>query len=407
MIRYVAQELLHTRHLENAPLSPAQMFTCVSQRLALVFDDRLSAEQLAEMRLVQDHLRLCIFTKIDPELSRLRAHSHSGSEPLLAEAAYFATVLSAVDMTSALKAVLADLPVDITDGAQLAMCLLLILARDAAVGEPDKLGHPMPGPHGRSGRIMDALTFFRSLFVSMSDPRAIHDSQDTDRGTIGEEDDTLAQLADDLSAFQMYFNHFVPVPPNVLQIDYLTALLARGAAARCHDIACPIDAVLTMAKDGRVEQGSVALVLLRVVQHGCERTHEEVFSAMDPYTLEIWAANSPPVEPLIRIVFAISEGAGGVHIVRRMNVDEQQRRFTSYDIWVTGLASTVLRPITPTRKQELSDILLLSRAHNTRLGLRHDRGQYVTVGINSLSLRVGAGLWPAHWSGWTQDSWSK
>ncbi|EPT05468.1 hypothetical protein FOMPIDRAFT_1044803 [Fomitopsis schrenkii] len=410
VIRCAAQELLHTHHLEQAVLSSVQMFACISQRLALTFDDRLSAEQLARMRLVQDHLRLCIFTKIDPELTALRAHSHSGSEPLLAEAAYFAMSQSAVDMTSALKASLVDLPVNATDGAQLVMCLLLILARDAAVGEPDDFGHPAPGRHGRSGRIMDALVFFRALFIFMDDHSVTHDSQYRDREILEGQCDTIKQLEEHLSAFQMYFNHFIPVLPQVLRIDYLTALLARGAAARCRKHGYPIDAILTMVRDGRVEQGSVALVLLRVVQHGDEGHDEsDMFSAMDPYSLDILATDLPPVEPLVRIVFALDwpKGTGSYRITRRKNVDAQQRTFISYDIWITGLAPTVLCPMTPSREQEMREVLLLTRAHNTRLSLRHDRGQYVTVGMNSFSLRVGADVRPIHWNGWTRDDWSK
>lgn len=407
VIPLAAQQLLHTSLLERTTWNPVQLLTCVSQRLALSFDDRVGMEQLSRMRVVQDHLRLCVPTKLDSELTGVQVHTFAGSEPLLAEAAYYAMSRSGVDMPSALTATLVDLPVDMTNAVQLMMSMLLILARDAAVGEPSVYGHPVPRSCGRSGRIMDALDFFRALFTFMDDRSPTRRSHPSECDSFHERNILLEQLEEHFSGLQIYFNHFVPVPPKVLQLDYIIALLARGAAARCDKPGYPVNAVLTMVRNGQVAKGTVSLILLRAMQDEGERP-DEVFSAMDPYSLNIWPADAPLNGPLVRIVFAFRcpRGTGSYYIARRSNGNLLHGTFVSYDIWITGLAPTVLRPVTPAREQDMREILALSMAHNTRSSLRHDRGQYVPTAMLSASLRIGAETWPSCWHGWTQDDWS-
>ncbi|TFY64622.1 hypothetical protein EVJ58_g2503 [Rhodofomes roseus] len=386
-------------------MASAQMLACVSQRLALNLDTILvSAEQLASMRQVQDHMRLCFFNKVSREESALEAMSQSGSEPLLAEAAYYAVHRCAVNLVTVLKTILADIPVVAVNGGQLLTCLLLTLARDATVGEPDAHGRPAPGPGGRSGRIMDAGDFFRTMFTFMRASRVGLIASHTEVGSSIDQERLLADFERDFSDCQMYFNHFVSVPQRVLRMSYLHALLARGAAACCSQLDSPIDAVLTMVEGGRAEKGRVNLILSKAVLSRDGLPAEDTFSAMDPYTLGIWDSDYVPQKPLIRIAFAfdVPRALSGFHIARRENVDGQQRSYASYDIRIAGLSPDTTGVVNADTEQEAKDILLMSRTLKTRFNPDPYRGNRVPVQMYSFSMRPGADTYYEHWHRWTK-----
>ncbi|KAH9914978.1 uncharacterized protein B0H18DRAFT_1043536 [Fomitopsis serialis] len=249
---------------------------------------------------------------------------------------------------------------------------------------------------------MDAVKFFHVMFpfmdASRSD-RAIYYEPPEDQKVL------LTDFERELIDYHMYFNHFVVVPRGVLQLKYLHALLARGAAVRCEQLDCPIDAVLPMVEGGRAEKGKANLILLKAVTSSDGRPAEEVFRAMDPYALDIWAPDYAPNKPLIRIVFAfdVPREDSCFRIAKKENVDDQQRMFVSYDIWIAGLSPALLGSVNPDTAQEMREILLLCRAQRTRLFPDPHSRDRVPVMLQSFSLRAGGGARYQHWQGWTED----
>ncbi|KAH9830318.1 uncharacterized protein C8Q71DRAFT_851321 [Rhodofomes roseus] len=406
LVPLAAQRLLHTYELGQNDLTSAQLLACASQRLALTLDARVEAEQLATMNQVQDHMRLCFFQQTDCERTgATQAISQSGSEPLLAEAAYYAVHRSAANLVVALKTMLVDVPVDAANGGQLLASLLLILARDATVGEPDAHGRPAPVPGGRSGRIMGAIRFFRTLFPFMRAPHARADAFPTKVDLSDDQRRLVADFEREFNDCQMYFNHFVSVPRQVLQMHYLHALLARGAAARCAQLGHPVDAILTMVDGGRAEKDKVNLILIKAVESSDGLPAEDTFSAMDPYDRCIWAPDYVPHKPLVRIVFAfdVPRALGDFHIARKENIDDQHRSYVSYDIRIAGLSPDIVGPLDPDTEQEMRQILLLCRSQRTRLFPDPYRDIRAPVEMGSFSMRVGGGTMYPYWKNWTTD----
>jgi hypothetical protein len=67
------------------------------------------------------------------------------SEPILSEAAYFVVWRRSFNVAKALKSVIEGFSISKGDCGEFLVLLLLILARDATVGDPNELGNPITG----------------------------------------------------------------------------------------------------------------------------------------------------------------------------------------------------------------------------------------------------------------------
>ncbi len=158
-----------------------QMLACLSQRLPIQFNSTTYISQTAERKQVEGHMRVCL--NIDPAFESME--TVSPSEPLLSEAAYVIMARESFDALKSFKSILEGFAVHKGDRGEFLALLLLILARDQAVGPPVKNGHP-------KCRFFNFASFlYGYLFKKSKSPSK------------------LKKLRVDFSKATMHFSHFV------------------------------------------------------------------------------------------------------------------------------------------------------------------------------------------------------
>src|SRR5277367_2829174 len=137
IIKFAAGKLLNADP-SIQDFSTHQQFACLSQRLPIEFNSTTWISRQNEQKQVEGHLRICL--KIDQNFESMV--TVSASEPLLSEGAYFIMQSPSFDAPKAMKSVLDGLSVHKGDRGELLALLLLILARDNAIGPADQDGRP-------------------------------------------------------------------------------------------------------------------------------------------------------------------------------------------------------------------------------------------------------------------------
>jgi hypothetical protein len=127
-------------------------------------------------------------------------------------------------------------------GVNLAL-LLLILARDKAVGPPDENGHPQ-----------SQLRFFD--FASFSSKYLFRQSATSALGTLQQE----------FPFARMHFNHFVKLHDfKSINRESLLLLMTRGAGVLCANSQAKIDAVTPFLKSGtKLSVDNLGLILYQM-----------------------------------------------------------------------------------------------------------------------------------------------
>ncbi|KAH9916858.1 uncharacterized protein B0H18DRAFT_1123930 [Fomitopsis serialis] len=398
LIDIAARLLLNSDHLDG-PSTDAQTFACLSHRLALPLVSVTPSEQRAEQEQIQHHLRICL--AFDPTSGDLV--SVAPSEPLLAEAAYYAMRIRSMDTPQALRAIFDAFSIGVGQQGDVVLQALLIAARDAAVGDPLPNGLPRcPVDEKENRRLMSSTAFFRKLFKPFE---VAFDHEGHSYATASErhQAETIRRFHADFQNCNVHFNHFISVQPDVLRAKYLLALLARGAAPQCASHGCGVDAVLTMTDGFDATSEALHLVLFKTTQSRRTEDLDGMFAAMDPYDLGIWDAGRVASKPLVRILFApfVEHDEGSFSIERRTSLHGARRDDESttvdpgcYDIVVTGLSSTILGPI-ETKDVDSWDALL-------HVGSRHaDVGSTISnKSAMSHAAQPGMGSEAGHWRSW-------
>ena len=136
---------------------------------------------------MRSHLRVVIRVVHDLE-TMITA---SPSEPILSEAAYWLMSAPSFKAADALKSILGGFSVDRGDRGELLVMLLLVIARDKAVGPPNDFGCPQHG-----ARWCSVNTFLSNLFTESS------------WAAIGEKRSSMEKALGDS---KLYFSHFIKV----------------------------------------------------------------------------------------------------------------------------------------------------------------------------------------------------
>ncbi|PCH44741.1 hypothetical protein WOLCODRAFT_145141 [Wolfiporia cocos MD-104 SS10] len=345
----------------------------------------------AERKQVESHMRLCLSVK--PGFTYMR--TISGSEPLLAEAAYYAMTLKdkRFDAPGALRKILSGHFVNQGDRGEVIVLLLLIMARDAAVGPPNVFGRP---EHGRVFKVVD---FLASLFKKSEDVLSAMPS-------IGKEGLEL-ELKNILATAHMHFNHFIKVHQHsLMKRTYLARYPARGAGLICGNSQVGIDGVIAFsAQERRMSVRNTGLIIWQVKLDKIYTSTPkwDMFSSMDPATLGIFdgegnlspdeGLNDRPV-PIIRIVFALAAKKSCLK-VRPMEFAEPDPRYRTYDFWCAGLDRNIFRPIAAAQENSWKGIRGFCN------GWEDD---YASIGVARKQLRremnAGAGAYKEHFNGW-------
>ena len=306
-----------------------QKLACLSQRLPIQFNSRTYVSRNAEMTQVEEHLRVCL--KVDATLETME--TVSPSEPLLSEAAYVIMAQKSFKPVEALKSILEGFAIHQGDRGEFLALLLLTLARDQAVGLPNKTGHP-------ERRFFHLPSFlYGDLFKVASRSRA---------GLTSQTVKALKTLKQDFPEATMHFNHFIKLHDfKSVNKESLLLLMTRGAGVLSADGQVSIDAANVFLISGtKVRTDNLGLILYQIKNNADynDKPNPKLFDSMNPYDLKILAPEDKPI-PLIRIFFALAAKTPSLHVTR--HPPSSTYGAVVYDIWSAGLSSKFLEPIIP------------------------------------------------------------
>ena len=301
-------------------LTQDQMLACLSQRLPIQFSSTTYISQIAERKQVEGHMRVCL--KIDAAFGSME--TVSSSEPLLSEAAYVVMARKSFDPLKSFKSVLEGFTIHKGDRGEFLALLLLTMARDQAVGPPDKSGHP-------KCRFFAFASFVYGHLFNKS-PSA----------------SALKNLQHDFPQAKMHFNHFVKLHDfKSIDKECLLLLMTRGAGVLCANNHVSIDAVNVFLQSGtKLTIDNLGLILYQIKNdsHYSHIPKPKLFESMNAYDLGILKSGDAPV-PVIRIFFALAAKTPSLHVNR--HAPSPSYNAVVYDIWSAGLSSDFLNPIDP------------------------------------------------------------
>ena len=351
-----------------------QMLACLSQRLPIEFNSTTYASQIAEMKQVEGHLRVCL--KVDASFESME--TVSPSEPLLSEAAYVVMGRKSFDPVQAFKSILDGFAVHKGDRGEFLVLLLFTMARDEAVGPP-RLKQP-------NRRFFKLASF---VCGNLFNPSACV-------GTAS----ALKRLEQDFPEAMMHFNHFVKFHDfssvNKTKLLYLTT---RGAGGLCANSQDAIDTINIFLKSGtKITIDNIGFILCQVKNDSVYSQYpkKKYFDSMDPYRLSILDEADKAV-PLIKIFFALAAKTPSFHVTRHNPSPEYDA--VVYEIWISGLSQDFLAPIKDNHQAIIWESLL-----QASYGWK-DIYKAETTAARDLrkSMNPGAADDEAHWSSWIKD----
>ena len=373
-------------------LNNHQTLACLARRLPIEFHSTTYFEQSQEMEQIEGHLRVCL--KIDAGFESMQ--TVSPSEPLFSEAAYWIMQDETFDVVRALKMVLGGFAIHKGDRGELLVMLLLTLARDSAVGPPDRLGKPKQ-------RWTSVTSFFEFLFHASprghaSNHPSIFNAKGyvvTSEGASSHGKTFHAQFVDS----KFYFNHWIKVHLfGLLNVKYLLSLYCRGAAVQCANSQHGIDGLMPFLWRGtKLSRDNLGVCMWQAKNDPSftDQVNASLFEAMDPFTLKIFDDDSESDVPVIRIVFALAGDTPSVQVVKvQHTTNGKGKSYITYDIWCSGLSPDNLLPVTSDKEDVWQ--ALLQRSHGWQDVYSGDR---VPKGLRR-SMNPGAALDGDHWSQW-------
>ena len=236
------------------------------------------------------------------------------SEPILSEAAYWLMSGGRFKPATALKGILGGLSVDPGDRGELLAMLLLTIARDIAVGSPDKYGVPQNG-----FRWCSVKTFLSGLFVESALTDAIGDKRSAMEKVLGDG--------------KLYFNHFVKVHEfGMLNDKYIMRLMTRGAAIFCGNNQEGVDLIIPFTRGGLTRK-DLGVILVQVENN---RTYT---ANPRPDEFDRMFVEGLSNIPTVRLFFALATNHNC------LVVDTPSPPPHAFNFWIAGLSSNILRPI--------------------------------------------------------------
>jgi hypothetical protein len=301
IIQFGAMKLLGGVPFTHQSLNNHQTLACLAQRLPIEFHSTTYFEQSQEMEQIEGHLHVCL--KINAGFESMQ--TVSPSKPLFSEAAYWIMHDEAFDAVRASKMVLGGFAIHKGDRGELLVMLLLTLARDSAVGPPDRLGKPKQ-------QWMSVMSFFEFLFhASPSGHATNHLSIFNAKGYVVASEEGVSsydkafhtQFADS----KFYFNHWIKVHQfGLLNVKYLLSLYCRGAAIQCANSQHGIDGLMPFLWRGtKLSRDNLGVCMWQAKNDPSftDQPNTSLFEAMDPFTVKIFGDDSGPDILVIRIVF--------------------------------------------------------------------------------------------------------
>ena len=298
---------------------------CLSVRFALEFNADGTAGDVARTQ-VERHMRLCLAATA----GRDTLVTLSGSEPLLAEAAYElmkGTQSNPVHHLANHR----DLNcVDRGRRGELVAALLIMRACDAA--------------RAASGRRWVSVDVFMEELLPPAKYRFLKESFPT--FFRGEDKHKFATTFKD---YGIWFNHVIKVEKDkMFSADHLWKFITRGAMILCSNNQEGIDIVIPICHTRKaLSRHSVTAIFVQV--KNSERyqleIHKSLFDGMDPIRLGLFPVKVDP-KPVIRIVFALAASDAGVDFpIARQRAHHHDDKFTAFDVWCAGLGKETFKHI--------------------------------------------------------------
>ncbi|KAF9470654.1 hypothetical protein BDN70DRAFT_888887 [Pholiota conissans] len=367
-------------------LTKHQKLACLSQRLPIEFNSTNYVDQEKELQQVEGHVRVCL--KANAGFDKLV--TVSPSEPILSEAAYFIMSSSKIDIPATLFNTLDGFSVHKGDQGELLGMLLLVIARDKAVGPPMWFS-----PQKRWCSVPD---FLSNLFHQ---PEKVLAAKGQFVGCAPQESYQLdEELQSTFADSKIYCSHFVKVHQRgCVNASYLMILLARGAGILCANNHPGIDIVIpVLFKGTRLAVDNIGAMSIQI-KNDPKYGHKPdlaLFKQMDPYQTGIFTEECDI--PIIRIVFALAAAIPSLEIVH-VPESSSGKNYKTYDIWAAGLSPEIFTPITRQNKDTWDALLDASYSW---------RDTYKDASCEELELRKmenpGAALEDVYWNNWWDKS---
>ncbi|KAI9455312.1 hypothetical protein HD554DRAFT_2317739 [Boletus coccyginus] len=324
---------------------------CLAQRLPIEFLSSSYSSSLADSQSVQVQSHLRVVLRIADNLETMI--TTTPSEPILSEAAYW-LMDRRFKPATALKGILGGFSVDPGDRGELLVMLLLTIARDKAVGRPDKYGVPLTG-----FRWCSVKSFLSGLFVESALTDAIGDKRSATEKVLGDS--------------KLYFNHFVKVHEfETLNAKHIMRLMTRGAAILCANNQKGVDLVIPFTRSGLTRE-DLGVILVQGLSD----------------------------IPTLRLFFALAAKRDC------LVADTPSPPPHALNFWIAGLSSKILRPIEDEGDGVWKGLLDASYGWEERY-LEHGRsakgkGDREKLTNIRRSMYPGGATADAHWRSWCND----
>ncbi|KAI9569482.1 hypothetical protein HD554DRAFT_2313539 [Boletus coccyginus] len=355
-----------------ASLELPHQLGCLAQRLPIEFLSSSYSSSLANPQTVQVQSHLRVVIRVVNNLETMI--TTTPSEPILSEAAYWVMNARQFKPATALKRILGGFSVDRGDRGELLVMLLLTIARDNAVGPPVDFGVPESGL-----RYCSVRAFLSSLFVESAWTDAIGDRQPVMEVVLGDG--------------KLYFNHFVKVHEHkMLNTKYITRLMTRGAAILCANGQKGVDLVIPFTHGGLTAK-DLGVILVQV-------KNDQTYNA-DPKPDKFRQMSIKGLSniPSLRLFFALAAKRSCLTVVNMPCLPSD-----TFNFWIAGLSSGILRPIRAEGDAVWKGLLDASYGwkeiyieHGRRVKEKENREKLTNI---RRSMYPGGATADAHWRSW-------
>jgi len=382
IIDYAGQKLLNGPNQLRGDNS-AGTLACLSVRFALEFNMDVSARDVSHTQ-VERHMRLCIAATVGLE----KMITISGSEPLLAEAAYR---LMKSTKKSAVRhlAEHSDLnSIDRGRRGELVATLLIMQAYDAARAISN-------------GRCVSVANFMEALLPA-SKYKTLLGSRPS---SLPMDSDTAETFEEIFKDYGLWFNHVIKIEKKeMISIDHLWKFVTRGAMILCATGQEGIDIVLPVHYlTQNLGPSSVTAVVVQVknAERHTDALSPALFDGMDSVIKSLMFSSigvdsvpdsdsevtsgpaEPPekkqktqadLKPVVRLVFSLASPKPAVVFRARPGKRHHPdlRQLTTFDIWLAGLSSETFRPVQENDLQSYKQLLERSLMPHDAFKLREE-----------------------------------
>ena len=385
MMDYMKQKLLDgPTVLRNSNWTGSLACLCVRFALELSMDKTACDVTFAQ---VERHMRLCVATTAELE----DMITLSGSEPLLAEAAF---QLMNDTQTNAVHHLAQHLDMNCIHRGrhgELAAALLIMQAFDAA--------------RVVAGRRWVSVVDFMEALLPTSEYDTLLQSGPTFRRT---EDDNKLTFEAIFKDCGMWFNPIIKIEAKeMISIDHLWKFVTRGAMILCatNQELEGIDIILPVCYTTQnLGPDSVTAIIIHVTNGKDFNTelNESLYYAMDPaVTSTIFSmlpdsdlttenasalvepkkkkrktspiSNNVTPKPVIRMVFALASPEPAIVFRGRASAEHHLDEFTAFDIWLAGLSDQTFKQVQDADLEPYEKLLEHSPLPRDTFELQDDR----------------------------------